>query len=341
MHNNIVNSNDLPNPYYICVPSYSGTSAGIKVLHLLCHHLNLKGYPAFLANEESNYATNPELITPIADKNTVILHKQNNKTPIVLYPDITKGNPLNSKCTARYLLHYAGLLGGDSSCSFEKEDLIFTYTKQIGQEMGIKEPNVLFMPICNTDIFYPPKNQLPRKGSCFYASKYRMFSGEELSEITKDSVEITRGLPDSQTTAEVAELLRRSECFYSYEDTSLITEAILCGCPVILIKSKFFNNDPLAKYELGTEGCSFSTDPESIKNAQDSIPIAQQKFFSAVDKFWSQLDDFIRLTQELSLKTASSECNITLNKKEPKKKRVPIGRLLKKRFKSYLCLPTR
>lgn len=333
MYNNIVKHNGLSNPYYVCAPSYTATSAGIKALHLLCHHLNLKGYPSFLAtNGEYRYKTNPELITPLADEEVVALHKQYNKTPIVIYPDVVKGNPLNSQCVVRYLLHYAGFLGGDKS--FLQEDLIFTYTKQIGQKMGIEDPNVLFMPICNTDIFYPPADQVLRKGSCFYASKYRGFSGAELSELTKDSVEITRDLSNSQTTIEVADLLRHSECFYTYEDTSLITEAILCGCPVVLIKNKFFNHEPLAKYELGTEGCTFDASLQGIAAARESIPIAQKKFFDSVENFWTQLDIFIKITQELSLKSASTAREITLKKRY--KKRTPIGRILKKKLKSYL-----
>lgn len=330
MRNNI-NINNQSNPYYIYAPSYSPTSAGIKALHLLCHHLNTKGYPAFLATtSEYHYKTNLDLITPIATQEIVNFHQQNKKTPIVIYPDVVKGNPLNSKCTVRYLLHYAGFLGGDST--FEKDDLIFTYTKKISQKLGIENPQILFMPICNTDIFYPPAPTSPRKGSCFYASKYKLFHGAELSDLTKNSTEITRDLPDSQTTLEVADLLRKSEYFYTYEDTSLITESILCGCPVVIIKNKFFE-EPLAKYELGMEGCTFDSDPQSIKSANELIPVAQKKFFEAVENFWLQLDNFIAKTQEQSLKIIS-ESNITLIPRRIK--RVPIGRFLKKKIKNYL-----
>ena len=339
MHNNILKNNSTSNPYYIHAAPYINTSAGVRALHLLCHHLNLKGYPSFIAPilKDYYYKTNPNLITPVVTEEVVNLHKQAGKNPIVVYPDIAKGNPLNAKCVVRYLLHYAGFLGGDSS--FAKEDLMFTYTKKIGQKLVGRESEVLFMPICNTDIFYPPKSQETRKGSCFYASKYRAlhkeaFPGTALSDFPKDSIEITRDLTNSQTTAEVADLLRSSEYFYTYEDTSLITEAILCGCPVVLVKNKFFTDEPLATYELGNEGCTSDLDPKNLEIARESIPIAQQKFFAAVENFWIQLDNFISATQELSLKSDGSECNITLIKRI--KKTVPLGRVIKKKLKNYL-----
>lgn len=333
MHNDILGDNKIRNPYYIFAPSYINTSAGVKALHLLCHHLNLKGYPSFLVtNGDYYYKINPELISPILTPEVMRSHKETNKTPIAVYPDIVKGNPLNSKCTVRYLLHYAGFLGGDRE--FTKEDLIFTYTKKIGQKMGIEEPQVLFMPICNTDIFYPPADKTPRKGSCFYASKYRGLSGNEPFEITKDSIEITRDLPTSQTTEEVADLLRRSECFYTYEDTSLITEAILCGCPVVFVKNKFFDGEPLAINEVGSEGCSIDINNKNIEQARQTIDLAQKKFFDSVEKFWSQLDNFITLTQELSLKTNSGEFSLKFI--PTKKKHMPLGRILKMKCKSLI-----
>jgi hypothetical protein len=292
------------------------------------------GYPSFLVSYgENNYRTNHELTTPVATSELIDFHKKNKKNPIVIYPDVVKGNPLNANCVVRYLLHYAGFLGGDSS--FAKEDLIFTYTKKIGQKLQREESQILFMPICDTNIFYPPTEGSNRSGSCFYASKYKNFHGGELFDITKDSVEITRGLPDSQTTEEVGELLRKAELFYTYEDTSLITEAILCGCPVILIKNKFFDEEPLAKYELGIDGCSFDLDPENIEKAKKSIPLAQKKFFDSVENFWLQLDNFIKLTQELSLKPSTKGFNLKLIPLlQVRKKRTPIGRFIKQKIKA-------
>jgi hypothetical protein len=314
------------NPYYIVAPSYTKYSAGISVLHLLCHHLNMKGYPSFIINLKVGIEpkTRPGLVTPILDKDTAEFHIQNKKNPIVIYPDVINGNPLNANCIVRYLLNYAGLLGGDSS--FEPNDMIFSYTKKIAQDGNTDQ--VLFMPISNTDIFYPLEDQPVRKGSCFYASKYKNFHKGALFDITKDSIEITRNLSNSQTTQEVADLLRKSEIFYAYEDTSLITEAILCGCPVVLIKNKFFDGETLAKHELGIEGCSKDSDPKNIEYAKQTIGIGQENFIRAVNNFWHQLDNFIKITQENS--SNKSENKLLIN--PLKRKRIPIGRIIKQQI---------
>ncbi|MFT7098322.1 MAG: hypothetical protein ACJAS6_000174 [Rickettsiales bacterium] len=331
MIDNNISSKTLNNPYYIVAPSFTKNSAGVLALHLLCHHLNMKGYPSFITGfGECNYKTKPGLITPILDEEIITSHNENKKNPIVIYPDIAKGNPLNANNIVRYLLNYAGLLGGDSS--FSQNDMIFSYTKRIAQQAGFDNHQILFMPISNTDIFYPPKDNKARKGSCFYASKYKSFHKGKLFDITKDSVEITRDLPNSQTTQEVADLLRKSEIFYTYEDSSLITEAILCGCPVVLIKNEFFDGETLAKHELGIGGCSKDVDPKNIEYAKQTISLAQEQFIKSVDNFWAQLDNFIKITQDHFLKSSFEESEGELLIKLLKKKRNPIGRIIKQQI---------
>ena len=55
-------------PYYIVAPSYIGTSAGVRALHLLCHSLNVSGRSAYLlpdpASVRLTFHTHPDLLTP-------------------------------------------------------------------------------------------------------------------------------------------------------------------------------------------------------------------------------------------------------------------------------------
>lgn len=326
--NNILPSKKDINPYYFYIPSYNTSSAGIKVLHLLCHHLNQKGYPAFLIRNTRRFSIAPNLITPIIDDFTLELHIKEGKSPIVVYPDVTLGNPLKAKCVVRYLLHYAGFFGGSSH--FPDSDLIFTYTKKIAINSNIKNHNILFMPISDTKIFYPPSAGFKRSGSCFYAPKYKGFGGK-LFDLTNNSIEITRDLPDSQTAEEVAEILRKSEVFYTYEDTSLITEAILCDCPVVLLKNDFFSGETLAEYELNSYGCTTENSSEKINEAKKTISLAKEKFFENINNFWDQFDNFINLTQEHS-KKYPSEFKINIPQY---KKKLHIGRLIREKFRKF------
>ena len=328
---NIIPKKKELNPYYIVTTEYTHQSAGVKVLHLLCHHLNKQGYPAFIydyfAHKKRKSYINTNYITPVISKEIIKYHKSTNKNPIAIYPEVMRGNPINSNCVVRYLLNYPGLLGGVIEDEFDKDDIIFSYSQKIKNSLKNNNSEVLFMPVCDTNIFYEDKNsKIKRIGSCFYASKYQNHHNGELFEVTNNSIEITRGLPDSQTPKQIADLFRKSEIFYSYEDTSLATEALLCGCPVMFIKNKFFKQNALASCELGNEGCVYNFNKEDIVNATKNIPIAQKKYFKAVDNYWSMLDNFIKITQEKSFSRSAGN-NIKFAKK-----RIPFGRLIK----SYL-----
>jgi len=296
-------------------PGYTNQSAGIKILHLLCHHLNVKGYNAFLVNVMGcsggrKYDVNTSLVTPLLTDHIAAIHLKNGLKPIVVYPDIVEGNPLHSNCVVRYLLHYPGFLGGQKT--FTNDELIFSYTKKIANFVeNNAAKNVLFMPICDDTIFYPPAPDSARSGSSFYAAKYVSHNKGKLCDITKNSLEIKRG-EGAQTTAEVADILRKSEYFMSYEDTSLITEAILCECPVILIKNDFFDGKTLAEFELGLDGYAFSEKKEDLQRAKTTISQARNNFYAAIDNFWNQLEVFIDETQKHAQK--SGDAKISLDK---------------------------
>jgi len=72
-------------PYYIFAPSYTRFSAGVRVLHLLCHWLNKSGYQASIF-DFNQLTTGPDLLTPLLDEETVQRHFREGRTPIVIYP---------------------------------------------------------------------------------------------------------------------------------------------------------------------------------------------------------------------------------------------------------------
>jgi hypothetical protein len=99
-------------PYYIFAPDYRQSSAGIRVLHYLCHALNELGEEAYLANAR---VAHPDLRTPMLSKETMRAHFLSSRTPIAIYPEVVKGNPLDTPIVARWLLNKPGHLGGDAS----------------------------------------------------------------------------------------------------------------------------------------------------------------------------------------------------------------------------------
>lgn len=283
-------------PYYIVAPNYIQASAGIKALHMLCHALNHAGEIAYLViypfYPRPEQATHPYLLTPLLDVTRLQKHFDDGVCPITLYPETVRGNPFGAPLVARYLLNFPGLLGGDAD--FPSDEICIAYSARIAQE----SPNVastLFLPTSDPALFTPEPPQ-SRAGSCFYAAKYQEVHAGKLFEVTRDSVEITRLRPDSQTPEQIAELFRRCELFYCYENSALIIEALLCGCPVVMLPNPYLERS-IGEDEIGWDGIAWGTSPCEIVRAKATVGRARSNYLTCFPRFEEQLRQFIALTQ--------------------------------------------
>jgi hypothetical protein len=289
---------NVGHPYYIVAPPYVRTSAGVRALHLLCHSLNRRGKTAYVLLYPAvpwwPDAVAPDLMTPILTPRIVHSHFERGLTPIMVYPETISGNPFGSPCVVRYVMNFPGLLGGDKV--YAPEELCFSYSKVLAKETRSLD-NILFLPTTDTNIFYPAPEGQKRQGTCFYADKYKVAHHGTLFDITKDSVEITRDKPDSALPHEIAELFRRSELFYVYENTALATEAVLCGCPAVFLPNPHLTGIIAAK-ELGPEGYAWSADPVEVARAKATVGQGKKNYEACYARYWQDLDRFIALTQE-------------------------------------------
>lgn len=263
-------------PYFIWSPPYTHTSSGVITLHLLCHLLNEMGERAYLVpNDYTGYVVNPELNTPIIPTYHSNFYENNF---IAVYSDLVRGNPFNAKHVVRMLLAPRGAYGGDSA---------FPDTDQVWGALPSLADNVLRIPVCDTDIFYQPRtlNGTLRVGSCFYSRKYEMHGNQLLHELTNNSTRL-QGSPE-----QIADTLRKSTVCYLYEMTGVITEAALCGCPVVLIRTPYFNMMD-AQAMMGQVSWS---DGELVKECNSYQP-EYRKFINDVPH---QVREFIHKTKEL------------------------------------------
>lgn len=276
-------------PYYIVAPGYTRMSAGIRVLHLLCHSLRKLGYEAYMVSETVNvYFDAPKLTQDAAQS-----HFQSALTPIVVYPETIWGNPLQAPFVVRYLLNFPGLLGGPKE--FGQEDYLLSYCK--GMNPNAEAEKVLFCPASDTSIYFPPPPGTKREGSCFYAGKYTHFHGGKLLPITEGSYEITRFDDKAQTPQEIADLFRRSEVFYCYENSSLSLEAALCGCPVVLLPNPHFTK-MIARAELSNDGIAWGNTPSEVERAKATVFRVWENHRRIQDQFWESLKSFAEGAQE-------------------------------------------
>lgn len=259
-------------PYLIWAVPYDHKSSGVRHLHMLCHLLNEAGEKAYIVpNSYTGFVLNPFLNTPLLPIQHQNFYEQNF---IAVYSDIALGNPFNAKHVVRMLLAPRGAYGGDT---------IFPDNNQLWGCLPSIADNYLRLPVSDPEIFYLPLEPDARQGTCFYSRKYEQHGQRKLLPITAGSVRLEGSLD------KLADILRKSERCYIYEVTSAMTEAALCGCPVTLVRTDYFNKiDPQAMM-----GDVRWDDGEVIKECKDYLS-EYKKILNDVPR---QIDNFIDKTQ--------------------------------------------
>ena len=248
-------------PYYIYGLDYRQQSAGVRVLHYLCHTLNELGEEAYIfAN-----VTSPHLRTPQLNEEVMLRHAQIGRIPIAVYPEIVPGNPMQAPLVARWLLNKPGHIGGDAV--HHPDELLFVYQQKYAPPGTTTYP--LYIPAVNSRIFNDWDDRLnsQRKGACYYAHKFLFFGGT-LTHHAQGATSLCQDIP--RTHEEIADVLKRSEVLYCYEPSAIISEALQCGCPVVVIPSDYLSNN-YSYDELTGPGVEIGTDDQALARAKETL----------------------------------------------------------------------
>ena len=207
-------------PYVIYAPIYS-KSAGCRVLYRLAELLEQKGYEAYVFAPPSddykkcNYISHKEITEELR------------KNAIIIYPEIVEGNPLQFQNVVRYVLYYPGKNGGRTV--FHKSELIYTFLNKY-----YPKADLLFISTLDYTLFY--KDNTPKTVDCYFV--YKNGKWRDVPEFA-NMIEINMKYPE--TRKELADLLRRTKNFYSYDaNTLLLAEAAVCGCNVYIVTEDGF-----------------------------------------------------------------------------------------------------
>ncbi|BBT39276.1 Glycosyl transferases group 1 [Pseudomonas guariconensis] len=278
-----------PSPYYVVAPDYRRTSAGIRVMHMLCDALMRSGYEAYITAG----VVDPRLMTPRLTDEIRERHQSQGVEPIVIYPEVIDGNPLAGNVVVRYLLNHPGFFGAVSP--FEDSDILFSYTRGLLQP-GMPDDRVMYMPAVDTTIFCLPTDsaiRIPGK-ICYYQGRNGQ-APVDPQLLTPDAVEITLGSPG--TWEELAALFQQCEYFYCTEASGLAAEAVLCGCVAIILPNRYAPR-PLSQHENNNYGVAWGNTPENIQRARETAPLLLESLLTHRRAFWDSLDHFIEVTQQ-------------------------------------------
>jgi hypothetical protein len=148
---------------------------------------------------------------------------------IVIYPEVTLGNPLNAKNVARWILYKVGFNGGNANLH-GSNDLIFGFKKEYSCDKCIIDEFNLIKVFHVMDDVYMNYNQNPRTESCFMIRKGKKWHSS-FNQHPNDSIDI-KGLSHQA----ISKVFNRCHTFYSYDPHSTYSKyAALCGCDSIVI----------------------------------------------------------------------------------------------------------
>ncbi|WP_047237695.1 hypothetical protein [Chromobacterium subtsugae] len=287
--------NERHQPYYICAPGYTRVSNGVRAMHLLCHYLNKLGEEAYVFSPE----TDPKLRTPYLTQDIVDRHKASGRSPIVVYPEVVHGNPLNGKAVARYILNHPGLLGGPKD--YDPSDLLVFWHQDYVDYAKYPDPSFIFIPSIDTAIFNNDDNPHDdsRHRVLVYPGRYK-HAERDFPALFQNTDVITYEWPQSHE--ELAALLRQGKVLYTFANSAIISEALLCGCPVVVMETVFSKKpEERAGLALGLAlpGVTFEDTPQAIAAAHGKVVDYQQVYHQYQLELLQQLEGFIAASQKM------------------------------------------
>lgn len=270
--------------YLIVAPNYTPNSAGIICLYRLCDELNRRGFPSYIAG--SNLTTS-DLTAPLIcwDK----ARKLCSDGYTAIYHENVRGNPLRASSVARWVLNRPGWLGGDEV--YDNSELVFSYSDVFSSYIQNRIVGKLYMPTIDENLFYCDDWDLSKRSlECFYIGKSQWKDGI----IDRSRVfEITRETPPKK---ELGKLFRNSRVLYCFDNcTILIYEAIMCGCPVVIIPDGTQTREDYERLELGMDGMAWGM--EELDRVKVDVPGLCQRYEQVKRDYLEQLERFIEITQ--------------------------------------------
>jgi len=247
--------------YLIVAPSYNENNGGCIVQHKLCSILNDLGYESYLYppstryyelntsvfdlsiksvfgifrrivlqlykeyKEYKEYKINPAFNSPLfTGKNTYF-----DDDWVVVYPEITFGNPLKAKNVVRWLLHQPGFHTG--KIFYEKNELLVKFNSAIsgfyfsGSHTSSNELKVIYYPLEYYNLENIPET---RSGTAYCLRKG---IDKPIQHDLDNSI-----LIDGKSHIEIATIFKQVKTFISYDTlTAYSLFAVLCGCDSIVI----------------------------------------------------------------------------------------------------------
>ncbi|MFT5759863.1 MAG: hypothetical protein ACI9LM_004647 [Alteromonadaceae bacterium] len=302
---------------YIYAPDYDVNSGGSIALHRLCHLINqIDGFNGYLVPRKvevirfhsirailgslknaffitlkgiRKLKVNKNWDTPVRKKLGYIKDKA-----IVVYPEVTFGNPLRAKNVVRWLLHQPGHF--HQEFHFGVNELYFKFNSAICDfeycysKTSSNELKVIYYPMDLYNVDQIEKRDI---------NSHIVRKGKDKQSIhNKESVAI-----DGMSHEEVASILKRSKRFISYDDyTAYSIFAVLCGCESIVVPGVGVKKEEWYPNESDRYGIGYGTDQVELDWAMhtrekvlEHVKIEHERSLKCVSEFLNESSEYFKL----------------------------------------------
>jgi hypothetical protein len=264
--------------YVIDIATFLPSSGGICTMHRLCHDINSLGETAYITSP----ITHPSLNAPYVGSMRFAKDEV-----VVIYPEITHGNPLNAKNVVRWILNVPGESFYDK---LAPNDLLLKYSESYKLRQDCQFYSYLRTTFSDKlGIFYNTNET--RSGSTFFVKK----GGMKLRMHPDDSIDLK---PYQNNHEEMANLFRKVKYFYCYDSYCyLACLANLCGCIVIITPpeketfEEYTKNNPQTKY-----GIAFGL--ENLDHAKKTIHLVAENYKKVKEAEFETVKNFIKICEE-------------------------------------------
>lgn len=271
-----------PRPYYIVADEYTRTDSATRVMHQLCHALNLIGVEAYLLAGR----VAPGLRTPALSSAVEQLHQEAGLQPIVVYPEQVRGNPLAAGTVVRYAYRGPVFAEASGDCCFATDPALLG--------AGTEPEHVLQVPLTDSRRFRPAAAR---------GAKWIAYTGaypdarHHFSQLL-EHCELIDGAHPATEDGLIA-LFQAADRFYCFGESALALEAALCGCPVVYIAAPGGKPYPASAFSAAPD--SFATDDsaDALEHARAHLSELRAGYADLEKRFSQQLRDFVKITQAL------------------------------------------
>lgn len=295
--------------FLIFAPRYNENVGGVICLHYLAHLINKSGAEAYVApifngfefnklkfkrpffkvayaavvDRFRRFRTNPDFNLKVLEDIEVI---NGSDEWIVIYPEITFGNPLAAKNVVRWLLHNPGFHTGtfyygvgELHVKYHHGFLDFNYP---GSVLSKNILNISYFPL---HLYNDKDASINRKGTAYCLRKGR---GREIQHDLTDSV-----LIDDMSHAEVASVFKRVKVFVSYDlYTAYSVFAALCGCDSVVIPQEGLSKEEWQPNPESRYGQAYGFN--DVLHASNTRHLLVEKVYRDHERNQEIVEDFIK-----------------------------------------------